>query len=141
MHVEPAFFTTKGNWNLSLEVYPSIQAQDSLTRLQDTVLDGKYLDRTVFDMLSAAGCVSRYNADFVTSGTGFVVPTAEWRKVNERYLKAGLYYSLVEGSGNFFPHQDHLQLECESPPPVDMQILIVQRLLESEGTATLQCTV
>lgn len=66
---------------------------------QRLVLDGKYLDRTLFDNLTSAECLSRYKANFLTSGNCFGVPTPDYQaRLN---LNASLHaYSmfLLEGS-------------------------------------------
>lgn len=108
--VEPAFFTDKNNrtvdeqWSLG----------PAIAELQDTVLDGRYLDRTVFDVLTSAECISRYTAAFITSGTGFGVPTAEWRKQHSIPHEGSSYYVLNSGFGEiYFPAE--VQFECKPP--------------------------
>jgi hypothetical protein len=77
--VDQKFFTDKNNW--SYANYNSTWDND-FTRLQNTLLDDKYLDRTLFENITDAECRSRYTAPFISSGAGFGVPEqGEWRKL------------------------------------------------------------
>ena len=81
--VAPEFFTNKNGWRLS-QGNGSIDSTtvNFVSRLQDLLLDGKYLDRTRFENLTDSECVSRYIASFIVKGgAGFGVPTPEYRQV------------------------------------------------------------
>lgn len=81
--VDPTFFTNKLNSDFGETHGTSMGSPTiSITKIQDTLLDGKYLDRTVFDNITGTECISRYTAAFITSGSGFGVPTAGYRKLN-----------------------------------------------------------
>lgn len=71
--VNPSFFTTNAT---SARMTPL--DRDMVTEYQSMLLDGKYLDRTVWDNVTRAECIARYNAPFITSGHGFGVPTWRW---------------------------------------------------------------
>ncbi|KAJ4286430.1 hypothetical protein N0V90_013129 [Kalmusia sp. IMI 367209] len=73
------FFTNKTSWNSqssdSSELIYNSTTDNDITKLQNTLLDGQYLDRTKFENITNNECVSRYNTPFITSGSGFGVPT------------------------------------------------------------------
>jgi hypothetical protein len=81
-------------------------------KLQDTVLDGKYLDRAIFDNLTESECVSRYTAPFITSGAGFGVPTPESRQ--EFSLNASFPFGFEkQGSGDLRIKSRGIEYACE----------------------------
>ncbi|KAF2122107.1 hypothetical protein BDV96DRAFT_137243 [Lophiotrema nucula] len=87
LQVHPAFFTDKQSWsydasldypptNESNATYPVLNStwNNYVTRIQESLLDGKYLDPTQFENITSDECVSRYSSSFITSGNGFAVP-------------------------------------------------------------------
>lgn len=91
---------------------------NKFTRLQDTLLEGKYLDNTKFENLTRDECVSKYNAQLITSGSGFGVPIAP---IMEAQIKNNsLMFSVPEGSGNLMDYfgayggyAEYQWLDCE----------------------------
>jgi hypothetical protein len=69
---------------------------NKFTRLQDKLLGGQYMDRTKFENLTSEECMSRYGAQFITSGAGFGV---QLEKRASR-SNSSLIFNLPEGSGN-----------------------------------------
>jgi len=47
--------------------------KETVRNLQESLLGGKYLDRALFDNITADECKARYNSNFITSGTAFAV--------------------------------------------------------------------
>lgn len=76
--VAPEFFTNKTSWS-----YLTFNStwDNFITRLQDTLLDNKYLDRTAFENITGTECIARYTSSFISSGAGFGVPLPDFRKV------------------------------------------------------------
>ena len=82
--VAPEFFTDKSSWKLLRgEDSPLDSTTDNfISQLQNLVLDGKYLDRTLFENITESECSKRYAASFITQGgAGFAVPTEDFRKI------------------------------------------------------------
>jgi len=68
--VTPEFFTVKNSWHREAhDLY-----DDPIPGLQETLLHGQYLNRTAFENITGTECVSRYNAQFISSGSAFAVP-------------------------------------------------------------------
>lgn len=81
LRVAPDFFVERNSWKY-LEDTPfpiDSTTNNFVTQLQETLLDGKYLDPTRFENITGSECVARYTAPFITTGAGFGVPTLEWR--------------------------------------------------------------
>jgi hypothetical protein len=87
--VHPTFFTDRNSWtNTKIDSYGTqvnVTAATLVAGLQGSLLGGRYLDRTKFENVSGSECNARYNAPFITAGSGFGVPTADQNK---------LYYAL-----------------------------------------------
>lgn len=96
LRVAPEFFTIKDSW-----YYGPYNAtwDNRLSRLQNTLLDGKYLNSTIFEHLTAEECISRYTAVFITSGPGFGVPTTESR-ISSNLTAANTLREENSGSGD-----------------------------------------
>ncbi|KAH7088113.1 hypothetical protein FB567DRAFT_591531 [Paraphoma chrysanthemicola] len=71
--VTPRFFTTSGGWKND---YRDL-SHDYYQHIQDSLLGGRYLDRSVFENVTAEECFARYSASFITSGNCFAVPTPD----------------------------------------------------------------
>jgi hypothetical protein len=82
--VHPAFFTDRHSWtSTKIDSYGTqvnVTAEKLVEGLQESLLDGKYLDHTRFENITGSECDARYNAPFITAGSGFGVPTAEQNK-------------------------------------------------------------
>ncbi|KAJ4357542.1 uncharacterized protein N0V89_002118 [Didymosphaeria variabile] len=100
--VAPDFFTDKNSWHFALgeTVYNSTWDND-YTKLQNTLLNDQYLDRTKFENITYNDCKARYAAPFITTGSGFGVPNAsqlaEWNAYSQYSSLLDFY---VEASGN-----------------------------------------
>jgi hypothetical protein len=83
--VDPAFFTDRNSWTItkidSFATHVNVSATTLVAGLQESLLDGKYLDRTRFENVTGTECYTRYNAPFITTGSGFGVPTAEQNRL------------------------------------------------------------
>jgi hypothetical protein len=73
--ISPEFFTDKGSWHLRPGQQLVPLNETYINQLQDSVLDGKFLDRTRFENLTGPDCSARYlTQTFITNaGTGFAV--------------------------------------------------------------------
>ncbi|ORY11501.1 hypothetical protein BCR34DRAFT_513729 [Clohesyomyces aquaticus] len=80
--VAPDFFTNKEGWNYRNNDNLIDSSSDNfITRLQDGLLDEKYLNRKLFDNLTEKECIAQYGGSFITGvGAGFAVPVAEFRE-------------------------------------------------------------
>jgi hypothetical protein len=78
-----------------------------------SLLDGKYLDRTRFENVTGSECDARYNAPFITVGSGFGVPTAEYNRLyfnlNASRTVGHVY---ISSAGMHFPAD---KFDCKSP--------------------------
>lgn len=79
-----------------------------VAKLQNTLLDGKYADRTKFKNLTGPECIARYTSSFISSGNGFGVPSLEARQA---HLWPSGTYSL---GGIIPPSSGKLQLKYDS---------------------------
>jgi hypothetical protein len=53
----------------------------TISRLQSSLLDGRYLDRNLFHNLTKENCMNHYSKNFITDfGAGFAVITPELRE-------------------------------------------------------------
>jgi hypothetical protein len=73
--VTPEFFTDKDSWHLRPGQQLVPLNETYINELQDLVLDGKYLDGTIFENLTGPDCNARYlTQTFITNaGTAFAV--------------------------------------------------------------------
>jgi hypothetical protein len=91
--INEAFLTTRGGWRNSI----SDLGHDYYQSLQDTLLDGQYLDRSRFENISATDCFSRYTAPFIRAGNGFAVVPTVWS--NDIYYNNNSLRRVDRGSG------------------------------------------
>jgi hypothetical protein len=81
--------------------------------LQESLLDGKYLDRARFENVTGSECGARYRAPFITAGSGFGVLTAEYSRIysaTNATNSVGQIY--ISSTGMGFPYDMY---ECKSP--------------------------
>ncbi|KAF1937604.1 hypothetical protein EJ02DRAFT_515112, partial [Clathrospora elynae] len=67
--VTPGFFTSRGG----LSYIDSYMNSEYYLEIQDTLLDGKYLDSTIFENITAAKRFKRYSSPFIRNGNGLDV--------------------------------------------------------------------
>lgn len=105
--VDPSFFTQKAE-----EPYPGLTIQ----LWQRHLLNGQYLNTSLWENITSDGCISRYSApDILSAGDGFGVPTLEYRSTH------GLNATPASSWGEiFFPtfpttdrHGDTIPLDCK----------------------------
>lgn len=58
--------------------------------IQDTLLDGKYLDRNLFENITGTECYKRYTSPFIVSGNGFAVPPPDQWESPSSYANSSL---------------------------------------------------
>lgn len=84
-----------------------------ITRLQETVLDDKYLDRSVFENITGAECLQRYSASFITGGgTVFAVPVPDFLAMRGMNASDSLSWA-TSGSGEIVSEVDY---SCKTFP-------------------------
>ncbi|KAF2021836.1 hypothetical protein BU24DRAFT_417471 [Aaosphaeria arxii CBS 175.79] len=109
--VSEGFFRDKDSWKIRVETDQDKETFETISRFQDLVLDDKYLDRTIFQNLSASECKARYKAPFVTdAGTGFGVLTQELQErigMNDRNRS---FFTYAGGYGNINIEANQAQL-------------------------------
>jgi hypothetical protein len=84
--------TSGDSWNSTQFPIFNSTFDNYITRLQNKLLDGRYLDRTIFHNLTSDECVSRYHAAFVTSGNGYGI-------MNKTTEPGVPYLNAASGSG------------------------------------------
>ena len=85
----PAFFTTRGGWKNDYKDY----SHDYYQSIQDTLLDGKYLDQDLFQNITGIECYQRYTSAFINSGNGFGVPPSDRRQSSSSNPNSSLLHT------------------------------------------------
>ncbi|KAF2181016.1 hypothetical protein K469DRAFT_793638 [Zopfia rhizophila CBS 207.26] len=117
--VAPEFFTDKNSWSIRYSggfdyLLLNVTSDNFITQLQETLLDGKYLDRTRFENVTGPDCVKRYTSPFITTGNGFGVPNAEFRNDFGLNASESLLFPWI-GSGDFGSDAYSRELNYDSP--------------------------
>jgi hypothetical protein len=94
--INEVYLSTRGGWKNDYRNFGHVrggdQGREYYQTIQDTLLDGQYLDRSRFENISAADCYNRYIAPFIRAGNGLaVVPTVIFS--NENYYNSSLLYT------------------------------------------------
>jgi hypothetical protein len=77
--VEPSWSTNRYSYDAEFRDDVAVFLND-VTALQNYLLNGQYLEPSKFENLTNDECKSRYNSQFITSGSGFGVPVPEERE-------------------------------------------------------------
>lgn len=91
LYVTPEFFTDRNSWSYEWDdeyFKLNVSTHTFVTQMQDSLLEGQYLNRTRFENLTGEECFKRYSSDFITGGSVFAVPTPAWSSSsrNDSYL-------------------------------------------------------
>jgi len=80
--IKETFCTTTGGWQIVNPDIPIIykhgdNKSDHYQAVQNTLLNGQYLNSSRFQSLGIDECLKRYNQTFIRAGNGFAVISAE----------------------------------------------------------------
>ena len=76
--IEKAFLTTRGGWEvfiseIDLNYEYGENIDDHYQAVQETLLNGQYLNTSRFENISTTECLKRYSQTFITAGNGFAI--------------------------------------------------------------------